>query len=110
MALSSLDTRIAQAVYRARLVEAGLHDEGPWFIEWCGVIHAAIREITDGVVTFKATFEPPEEPESLLSLRLRGHVAAARVCPDLLAVRTDQPVEIEWKLSIGMNDFTFIKE
>lgn len=54
--MTSIDTLVAQAVYRAHLMESALHDKGPWEIQVGDAIEPAHREITETEVIFTAWF------------------------------------------------------
>jgi hypothetical protein len=107
------DTAVAQGVYRAHLVEKALHDRGPWYVQWSGLVRRADRYVEGGIVNFRVIFEVeeiPDEPSSLLNLMLRDHVVATRLLPDLLEVPRDQPLVIDWRVGIEVRDLTDSRE
>ena len=54
-----LDEAVALMVRRAHVIEAAVHDAGPWEIGWGMRVVLAERTVTDNAVTFRAVFEAP---------------------------------------------------
>ena len=64
---AALELDASRALYAARMLEAALHSEGLWEMQWGEVRVPAIREVTERGVVFTATFpslcwlSPPSE-------------------------------------------------
>lgn len=71
----------AQALFAARMLEAAVHDEGPWSFKWGEVEVPATKTFTDEGVVFTGDF--PEvcylvRPEGSLLLLCKGTVMGMR--------------------------------
>lgn len=103
----NLDTLIAQAVYKARLIERAVHDDGPWFIEWGGLKQPAARLIESTGVSFTAIFpEAYHDPRATLYCG-DDPVSFLNVAIDAHEVRPDVPFEMCWMLTVDQPDTTF---
>lgn len=52
----SIDLDVAQALFAARMLEAAVHDPGPWSFRWGGIEVPAERTLTDEGVVFTGRF------------------------------------------------------
>lgn len=104
-----LDTVVAQGIYKAHLLERALHCEGPWYLRWSGKLRVAERVKDANGVTFTATFDVPDEPESLVTLVHRGHDQAVRVMPSLLEIDGDKPVQLAWRIGLRVEDLSEVE-
>lgn len=81
-ARSDLELAASQALYAARLLEAAVHDDGPWAMRWGTIEVPATRRITEDGVVFEATFPDAcylADPGPHLLLLCRGEILGLRV-------------------------------
>ena len=71
----------AQALFAARMLEAAVHDPGPWSFRWGGIEVPAERTLTDEGVVFTGSFPDVcwiERPTEGLEIRCAGEVMGMR--------------------------------
>lgn len=101
----ALDTLISQVCYRARLLERGLHDEGPWSFRFESGDKAmevpATRIFLDDGVRFEAEFPPLSVTHAgMMHLCLRGEPVSSR---DMVLVGSDT-YTIGWNVRAFVGD------
>ena len=99
-----LDTAVAQAVARVRLLERALHDPGPWALEYAGQRFEAERTVCPTHVHLAA--EIPEqcwlvEPDGFLYLVVDGEVVAAQQ----IEHPGDGGHRVDWMLGLSADAF-----
>ena len=75
----------SQALFAARMLEAAVHDPGPWTFQWGSIEIPAERTITPEGVTFTGTFPDVcylRRPEGGLLIRCAGAVMGIRRVDD----------------------------
>lgn len=97
--MRTIDTLVATAVFRARLIERALHDAGPWSIGYADQVLPAERIIEDDRIVFRAVL--PRQcwvvpPDSRLVLRSGEDVVAVREIEHL----GDGGFVLDWVLSV----------
>ena len=93
----TLDSTVAQAVYRARSLERALHDPGPWTMSWGPHEVPACRLISDDRILFLAHF--PSHcylmvPDPTLTLLCAGEEIGSRE----IVFPGDGEFAVEWSL------------
>lgn len=71
----------AQALFAARMLEAAVHDDGPWTFRWGGIEVPATKEITEDGVVFVGVFPDVcylSPPDGGLALLCDGTVMGIR--------------------------------
>lgn len=96
-----LDTIVSEGLYQARLLEDALHAVEPWSMRWCDQERFVERRVENDGVTFVATFDAVDEPESIVELRHNGEIKAVRMIPALLGLRDrTKPVVLTWSVAL----------
>lgn len=71
----------AQALFAARMLEAAVHDDGPWTFRWGGIEVPASKEITDEGVVFVGVFPDVcwiDRPKDGLAILCNGVIMGIR--------------------------------
>ncbi len=67
--MSALELAVSSAIIRLRALERGLHDIGPWSIEFDGVRYPARRAVLADGVRFTIAIDGPRSGTALLMCR-----------------------------------------
>lgn len=88
----------AQALFAARMLEAAVHDPGPWTFKWGEVEVSATKVFTDTGVVFTGRFPDIcylRRPEGSLTILCDGVVMGMRH-PDEMEHPGDTGFEVSW--------------
>lgn len=96
----NLEERVGQLVYDVRLMERALHDRGSWSMRWRGFEAPAERVVSDGSVTFYASFPVLEDDgDQRVLLLLDGAELRSRQ----VEVSGRTALDLDWSLAVDVD-------